>query len=187
MSSSTNPPNADRVGRGATRSSLACIRCRVRRRRCSGKRPTCDQCQSEEVECQWVNRKKRSPAGRVTRAAKYEGTTSTLEEVLPSNKTQIHGLSSNEPPPVPETFAAEAALPTGTLGSAQETGAGLPSVSASGRSNVFDSDFFDFSFPLDFSNVFANGGAIEKPTSNNQPTVPQEELALYYVRTWTRA
>ncbi|KAK1923891.1 fungal-specific transcription factor domain-containing protein [Papiliotrema laurentii] len=46
--------------RGRKRGSLACVRCRARRSRCSGNKPVCQQCRINGDACDWVERKKRA-------------------------------------------------------------------------------------------------------------------------------
>lgn len=63
--------------RNDNRSSLACARCREKRKRCSGTRPVCVSCDEAEAECIWLKRKKREVKGSTKRPEV------TLESLIP--------------------------------------------------------------------------------------------------------
>ncbi|OKP07424.1 hypothetical protein PENSUB_6013 [Penicillium subrubescens] len=62
-----DPIKTQRIGR-LTRSSLACLPCRSRHRKCDGKRPTCSRCAEGSQECNYA----RSRRGGLNRAARIE-------------------------------------------------------------------------------------------------------------------
>ncbi|CAG8888093.1 unnamed protein product [Penicillium egyptiacum] len=62
-----DPMENQRIGR-PTRSSLACLPCRSRHRKCDGKRPCCSRCAEGSQECKYA----RSRRGGLDRAARTE-------------------------------------------------------------------------------------------------------------------
>lgn len=46
-------------GRNDSRSSLACERCRMKRKRCDAKKPICGACTQSSAQCTWPQRQKR--------------------------------------------------------------------------------------------------------------------------------
>ncbi|KAH6621988.1 hypothetical protein C7974DRAFT_397475 [Boeremia exigua] len=44
-----------------SRISTACVACRARKHRCSGGKPRCDQCNSNDLPCEWPTQQKRGP------------------------------------------------------------------------------------------------------------------------------
>lgn len=92
-----DPVKTQRIGR-LTRSSLACLPCRSRHRKCDGKRPTCSRCVEGSQECKYA----RSRRGRLDRAARIEQDTQlataectapmSTSAPLPMDSQQIQGF-----------------------------------------------------------------------------------------------
>ncbi|SMQ51668.1 unnamed protein product [Zymoseptoria tritici ST99CH_3D1] len=55
------PTSTPEKGR-RSRITAACAVCRAKRQKCSGEKPTCDQCRLHNEECWWSDQKKRGPA-----------------------------------------------------------------------------------------------------------------------------
>lgn len=91
------PVKTQRVGR-LTRSSLACLPCRSRHRKCDGKRPTCSRCAEGGQDCKYARSRRggHDRAARIEQAARSATAECTApmstSASLPMDSQQIQGF-----------------------------------------------------------------------------------------------
>ncbi|KAI0157379.1 hypothetical protein GGR57DRAFT_65134 [Xylariaceae sp. FL1272] len=75
-----NMPSSQTHSAHQIRISGACLACRAKKRKCSGEKPVCDQCNHSQLDCEWPRPQKRGLPKHLIR--KLEGRLARMEAIL---------------------------------------------------------------------------------------------------------
>ncbi|KAF2012940.1 hypothetical protein BU24DRAFT_425535 [Aaosphaeria arxii CBS 175.79] len=105
--------SADGTGK-TTRISLACIACRSRKHKCSGEKPRCAQCTTNNIACEWPTQQKRGPPKQYinsleTRLLETESVLLGLLSTVSSEQLQVafHHIASSGVAQAPSQYQSE--------------------------------------------------------------------------------